>query len=56
MNCSPGPASTPAAIDGYHTEEFTHLAVAATVAGGMADAGYGIRAAAAPYGLDFIRC
>jgi putative molybdopterin biosynthesis protein len=43
-----------AAIEGYHTEEFTHLAVAATVAGGMADAGYGIRAAAAHYGLDFI--
>ncbi len=43
-----------AAIDGYHTEEFTHLAVAATIAGSMADTGYGIRAAAAHYGLDFI--
>jgi putative molybdopterin biosynthesis protein len=49
-----GAGIDPAAIDGYHTEEFTHLAVAATVAGGMADAGYGIRAAAAHYGLDFI--
>ena len=49
-----GAGIAPGAIDGYHTEEFTHLAVAATVAGGMADAGYGIRAAAAHYGLDFI--
>jgi putative molybdopterin biosynthesis protein len=43
-----------AVIDGYQTEEFTHLAVAATIGGGHADAGYGIRAAAAKYGLDFI--
>ena len=49
-----GAGIDPATIDGYHTEEFTHLAVAATIAGGMADAGYGIRAAAAHYGLDFI--
>ena len=49
-----GAGIDPAAIDGYQTEEFTHLAVAATVAGGMADAGYGIRAAAAHYSLDFI--
>ena len=49
-----GAGIEPAAIEGYHTEEFTHLAVAATVAGGMADAGYGIRAAAAHYGLEFI--
>ena len=41
-------------IQGYDTEEFTHLAIAATVAGGMADTGYGIRAAAAHYGLDFV--
>ena len=49
-----GAGIDPASIDGYHTEEFTHLAVAATVAGGMADAGYGIRAAAAHYDLDFM--
>jgi putative molybdopterin biosynthesis protein len=42
------------AIDGYLTEEFTHLAVAATVAGGRADAGFGIKAAAVEYGLDFL--
>lgn len=41
-------------IGGYQQEEFTHLAVAATIAGGMADAGFGIRAAAVQYGLDFI--
>lgn len=42
------------AIDGYLNEEFTHLAVAATVAGGAADAGFGIKAAAAQYELDYI--
>jgi putative molybdopterin biosynthesis protein len=41
-------------IRGYQQEEFTHLAVAATIAGGMADAGFGIRAAAVQYGLDFV--
>jgi putative molybdopterin biosynthesis protein len=41
-------------IAGYPDEEFTHLAVAATVAAGKADAGYGIKEAAHGYGLDFI--
>jgi molybdate transport repressor ModE-like protein len=40
-------------VRGYHDEEFTHLAVAATVAGGGADVGFGIRAAAAQFGLAF---
>jgi molybdate-binding protein len=44
----------PASIDGYAHEEFTHDAVAATVAGGSADAGFGIEAAAARYDLDFV--
>lgn len=44
----------PAAIDGYGHEEFTHEAVAATVAGGSADVGVGIQAAAARYDLDFV--
>ena len=44
----------PAAIRGYHNEEFTHTAVAAIVAGGAADAGFGIEAAAAEFGLGFI--
>lgn len=42
------------AIQGYQSEEFTHLAVAATVGGGQADAGFGIKAAAVQYGLDFV--
>lgn len=41
-------------LEGYQNEEFTHLAVAATIGGAQADAGYGIKAAAARYGLDFI--
>jgi putative molybdopterin biosynthesis protein len=41
-------------IRGYHDEEFTHLAVAATIAGGGADAALGIHAAAAQFGLPFV--
>lgn len=41
-------------LRGYHYEARTHTAVAAAVAQGRADAGIGIRAAAALYGLDFI--
>jgi putative molybdopterin biosynthesis protein len=41
-------------IAGYDQEEFTHLAVAATVAAGQADVGFGIEAAAAQYRLDFV--
>ena len=44
----------PARIEGYAHEEFTHDAVAATVAGGLADAGFGIQAAAARYDTDFV--
>ena len=44
----------PARIDGYAHEEFTHDAVAASVASGSADAGFGIEAAAARYDLDFV--
>lgn len=36
------------------TVETTHMAVAAAVAAGRADAGFGIQAAAAQFGLDFI--
>jgi putative molybdopterin biosynthesis protein len=43
-----------ASIVGYANEEFTHAAVAATVASGAADAGFGLRAAAADYGLAFV--
>jgi molybdate transport repressor ModE-like protein len=42
------------ALDRLGHEEFTHAAVAATVASGGADAGFGLRAAAAEYGLAFV--
>jgi putative molybdopterin biosynthesis protein len=41
-------------IIGYDNEEFTHRAVAATVASGSADAGFGLRAAAAEHRLAFL--
>jgi putative molybdopterin biosynthesis protein len=41
-------------LDGFGKEEFTHPAVAATVASGGADAGFGVHAAAAEYGLAFV--
>lgn len=41
-------------ISGYQREEFTHLAVAAAVASGAADAAMGILAAAKAFNLDFI--
>ena len=43
-----------AELNGYASEEFTHAAVAATVASGGADAGFGLRAAAADYQLEFV--
>jgi putative molybdopterin biosynthesis protein len=47
-------AIDPGSIAGYETFEFTHLAVAATIASGMCDVGFGIEAAAAQYKLGFI--
>jgi putative molybdopterin biosynthesis protein len=44
----------PESIRGYGIEEYTHRAVAATVAAGGADAGFGVHAAAAELGLDFV--
>jgi putative molybdopterin biosynthesis protein len=41
-------------VRGYDKEEYTHLAVAAAVASGTADAGLGIRAAARALQLDFV--
>ncbi|HRP34954.1 MAG TPA: substrate-binding domain-containing protein [Gammaproteobacteria bacterium] len=49
-----GSALQPADIRGYDNEEFTHLAVAAMIASGAADAGFGVEAAAARFGLDFV--
>jgi molybdate transport repressor ModE-like protein len=45
---------SPDAIVGWTREEFTHAAVAATVAAGEADVGFGIHAAAAQLGLAFV--
>lgn len=44
----------PARIAGYEREEHTHMAVAVAVASGLADAGLGIRQAAAALELDFV--
>ena len=41
-------------LDGYQTEEFTHAAIAAYVASGMADAGFGVEPAARQFALDFL--
>jgi putative molybdopterin biosynthesis protein len=45
---------TPEQVKGYDREEYTHLAVAAAIASGTADAGLGIRAAARALNLDFV--
>jgi putative molybdopterin biosynthesis protein len=44
----------PDVVSGYGREEHTHLAVAAAIAAGRADAGLGIMAAARAFGLDFV--
>ncbi|HWJ03260.1 MAG TPA: substrate-binding domain-containing protein, partial [Verrucomicrobiae bacterium] len=44
----------PDEVEGYDREEYTHMAVAAAVAGGSADAGLGILAAANALNLDFV--
>jgi len=44
-----------AGIKGYEQVEFTHAAVAAYVASGMADVSFGVEAAARIFDLDFVR-
>ena len=44
----------PEIVDGYEREEPTHLAVAAAIAAGRADAGLGVMAAARAFGLDVV--
>ncbi len=44
----------PNRIAGYEREEHTHMAVAVAIASGIADAGLGIRQAAAALGMDFL--
>ena len=41
-------------VQGYETNEFTHMAIAAHIASGMADTGVGVETAAWRFGLDFI--
>jgi molybdate transport repressor ModE-like protein len=41
-------------IEGYQSNEFTHSAVAAYIASGMADVGIGVQTAAHRFALDFI--
>jgi molybdate transport repressor ModE-like protein len=41
-------------IAGYQNEEFTHAAVAAMIAGGQADVGFAVEAAAAQFRLAFV--
>ncbi|RJF92653.1 substrate-binding domain-containing protein [Noviherbaspirillum saxi] len=45
---------SPHKITGFETAEFTHAAVAAYIASGMADVGFGIETAAHRFGLHFI--
>jgi len=45
---------SPRDIPGYETAEFTHAAVAAFIASGMADIGFGLETAARRFGLDFV--
>ena len=44
----------PQQLRGYEREEYTHLAVAAAVAGGRADVGLGVLSAARAMGMDFV--
>ncbi|MBU0946567.1 MAG: molybdopterin biosynthesis protein [Proteobacteria bacterium] len=44
----------PRAIQGYNHEEYTHMGLAAAIAGGSVDTGMGIRAAAVAHDLDFV--
>jgi putative molybdopterin biosynthesis protein len=45
---------SPMAIRGFEREEATHLSVAASVAAGIAQCGFGLHAAAARFELDFL--
>jgi putative molybdopterin biosynthesis protein len=45
---------SPDDVAGYEREEYTHLAVAAAVATGIADCGLGVRSAAVSLNLDFV--
>lgn len=44
----------PTQVSGYDISEFTHMAVAAHIASGMADTGVGVQTAATRFSLDFV--
>lgn len=44
----------PTQVNGFENSEFTHSAVAAYIASGMADVGFGVQTAAQRFKLDFI--
>jgi len=44
----------PDRVNGYASTELTHSAIAAFVASGMADVGFGVEPAAHHFGLDFV--
>lgn len=46
-------AISPEQIQGYQNEEFTHMAIAAMIASGAADVGFGIAPVAEKFNLDF---
>lgn len=49
-----GASLSPNDINGFESAEFTHSAVAAYIASGMAEVGFGVQTAAQRFGLDFI--
>ena len=49
-----GAGLSPRQLHGYEREEYTHLAVAARVAGGSADVGLGVLSAARAMSMDFV--
>jgi molybdate transport repressor ModE-like protein len=49
-----GAGLSPQDINGYENAEFTHSAVAAYIASGMAEVGFGVQTPAARFGLEFI--
>ena len=45
---------SPSDVNGYESTEFTHAAIAAYIASGMADVGIGVQTAAQRFGLQFL--
>lgn len=49
-----GASLSPNDINGFENAEFTHSAVAAYIASGMAEVGFGVQTPAERFGLEFI--